>query len=250
MSQINTLWKVYNTVTGLYEWGSLTYPPTVAFSNPSQSIDTTKTIAWLDTAVKPTIPMEDFKGTSGSYMVQCFSLTIAPNTTGTLNYSWPFQTVALNIKFTSDSTMLTDSINFLVPVQVIGELSADIAIGTTVIPVSSGIPFIVNIGQNIYLTDGVNRDFLGRVLSKDTTSSTITVETATTHAFATASPTYVQLEVYFIQNYVLGLPRMHIIGDTVLGGSAIPAHTSLQCNYTNTSSTDSKVFNVYLEFLY
>ena len=84
----------------------------------------------------------------------------------------------------------------------------------------------------------------------DHTNSTLTLETATTHAFAAATPTYVQLEVYFIQNYIFGPPRPHVIGDTVFGGALIPANTSLVCTYQNISATDTKVFSFYLEFLY
>ena len=116
--------------------------------------------------------------------------------------------------------------------------------------VSSTVIDYVLIGYYIRLTDGVNADDVGRVISIDAESSIIYVENNLTNSYSPASPTYVQQTVYFIKDYEVGEDWERNIGEMKIGGSHIPADTFIEMSYKNNSVSDAKYIVGHVEYLY
>jgi hypothetical protein len=104
-------------------------------------------------------------------------------------------------------------------------------------------------GYNLSLTDGVNTDDCGRVVNINNTTSTVTFDVATTHAFSHTSPTYVRQTVRVIDDFTLGPKWLVSIGDSKIGGAYVPPNTIVRTIYTNKGNT-SKVLYAQIEYLY
>jgi hypothetical protein len=104
-------------------------------------------------------------------------------------------------------------------------------------------------GYYLNLFDGVNSDDLGRVLGVDTENSRVYVEEAPTNSFLATSPSYVRQTVYMLKDWTLGAGGSHLIGESKIGGSYIPADVVVTAFYTNNGEVQ-RTFIGSVEYLY
>ena len=131
-----------------------------------------------------------------------------------------------------------------------GTITSDVTASDTVINVSQTVIDNVNIGYKIQLDDSTNTDDLGIVTAIDTDNKTITVDTAATQGFSAATPTYVKQTVCMVSDYEIGPAWEWVIGESKIGGSHLPANTTVEVKYTNNSAITAKKLVAKIEYLY
>ncbi len=189
--------------------------------------------------------------TGGHYQAQSYELDV-PASTGwvTKDISWPIPVSILSAEWVNRSEYNHDEAEFqIAPDTIIGTISVDVSVGTTEITVSSTVIDNAEVGYYIILTDGANSDDCGRIISIDSDNSKITVETATTNSFASATPTYVKQTVKMVPHMQLNANSRTQLGESKIGGSYIPANKILRLRYNNTDGV-AKTFSFILEYLY
>lgn len=191
------------------------------------------------------------KETGGHYQAQGYKLSL-PASTGWYekDISFPIPVSLLSALWMNIAAMVGDSFEFLVaPDTTIGAITADIAIDDTQFTVQQSVIDNIAIGYWVKLTDGINTQDVGRVISIDKTLLKITVETASTYSFLAATPTYVKMSVKMVVGVDLFADYPIEVGATKIGGSYINANTTLRVRYNNITGT-AKDFRWILEYLY
>lgn len=234
----------------VYQWGQ--QPPTTCPNNTAHSINL-NSISIVDEQGPSLFTLkEESTPTGGNYGIQSevMNANAGPNVSTSLEFSWPFDISVLAIymlpKIANDSDIVTITIGAN---MVYGTISQNIAAGATVIPVSSTVISTIAKGYYVTLSDGTNADSLGRVIGVDSVGNAITVESATVHSFAAATPTQVQVSVVPVNALELVSGLQYTIGMKKIGASFIPANTVVTVNYLNMSSVLKKLVLTY-EYLY
>jgi hypothetical protein len=194
------------------------------------------------------IQEEDVK-TGGHYQTQSFVIDV-PAQTGwhEEDISFPFPVSLLSAEWNNLSSYEGDQINLLIAADsTIGSLSSDANSSDTELTVSQSVIDNCRVGGIVKITDGVNTDDCGRILSK--TSTTITVETALVNNYLASSPTYVKHTVEMLPESYLESVGSNMLGQTKIGGSYLPTGTVIKARYNNISGT-AKKFIWWLEYLY
>lgn len=243
MTTINK-YQIYNLSTGLTEFGWAEQAPTVPFSNASQQLDP-GSIRIIDTIQRSVVSLrEDYKGTNGYYQVEGYSLTIPANSSATLSYSTPYQTVIMDISFTSNDAMMGDTLNIATDDIVVGAIAANVTGGQTSVIVSDTVIQNVFRGCRITVSNGVNTDPLFLVVGVDITNKILTLDRAFAFNF-TANAASVAMRVIFASNYRIGPAGKHALGSNIQGGVAMPANQVSRATYTNNGNASKTVyFNV------
>jgi hypothetical protein len=188
--------------------------------------------------------------TGGNFKAETFKITSNAQGETDAQLSWPFNISLLQLSFMTTTDNEGDLLTIEIPSNVVvGTITQNVTAGDTVINVSASVTSIVAIGYYITISDGTNTDALGRVLAISTADSTITMETGSTNAYQSSSPTYVYMTVSPLNNFEFGPSQQYTLGQSSLRTSSIPASTSIVIRYFNNSSTaKSLVFNY--EYLY
>lgn len=194
---------------------------------------------------------ENTKGTNGFYQCTTQSWDNPPNQTTIYDVSFPFPISAFSMDYTSTEENTGDCVSVVVaPNAVVGALTADAAAGSTTFHVSPTVVQYVYRGFDVNITDGQHLDVLDRVLAVNTVTNTITTETASTHAYAASSPTYVRMNRTVVRNLEFGPPSTRSVGDRKIGGTHIPAGITVRSYYTNKSLTATKRMVAVIQFCY
>lgn len=224
-------------------------PNSSAHTIRNNSVTITRRVAQSDVKVLEEDP-DDGGVTGGHFAVKSLPMTIGPSETKTATHTWPHAISVFAIEFISSANQLGDVVDvYINPEATIGALSGDVASGATVLPVTDSVLVYARVGFEITLDDGVNNEALGAITAIDTATNEITVETATTNAFAAATPTAVKMTVHMMQNYTFGHGGPVNIGESKIGGSYIPANTPIRVVYQN-KTAETKHFNPSIEYLY
>lgn len=243
MTTINK-YLIYNLSTGLTEFGWAEQAPTVPFSNSSQQLDP-GSIRIVDTIQRTIVSLrEDYKGTNGYYQVEGYTITVPGNSTATLTYSQPYQTVVMDISFASDVGMQGDVLNISTDDIIVGAITADVVAGQNFVIVGDTVIANVVRGFLITISDGVNTDPLFKIIAVDTINKRLTLDRAFAFNF-TANTASVAMRVSFADNYRIGPPMRHQMGSNISGGVSMPANQLSKASYTNNSSVEKTIyFNV------
>lgn len=202
------------------------------------------------TLKQPVTVEEGTNGTGGHFAAKSFKFDIAAAAGWSdHDFSFPIPISIFAAQVLGDSAWADDEIEFnIAPETTVGALGADVAVDDTVITVDASAYANLEVGYFVQLSDGTNADDLGMVLAKGG-SNQITVETAAAHAFAAATPTYVKQTVKMIPHGHLPQAARLVIGDSKIGGTLIPANTTLRLRYNNSVAT-AKTFQFWLEYMY
>jgi len=194
--------------------------------------------------------LEEITETGGHY--QCFGDYLNVTALGKANfdYSWPMPISVYGAAFTTTGPHNGDEISVIVAPQVtIGTITQAALVGATIITVSQSVIDNMRVGYYLTLTDGVNTNDVGRCKAINETSLTLTVEIATTSAFALSPATYCKRDIKFISNYKIEAAWQYAIGAVKIGGAHVPANTTLRFLYDNKSG-GSKKLPFHIEYTY
>lgn len=167
------------------------------------------------------------------------------------DFSWPINISALSYEFAAGAEHVNDLIEIEVaPDTTVGALTADVAIGDTVLHVSPSVFTFMKRGYYAHLSDGVQaQERLGRCVDVDAAAGTVTVELASTKAFAAATPTVVQISAYVTRNLVIYQPGRYVVGESKIGGTLVPKDRIVRMWYYNADGA-SKNFAVHFDYLF
>ena len=195
--------------------------------------------------IKATEIIEERVPTGGHYQGQSFHHDVAASTGwSTLDISFPHPISLLSASWFNNELNYGDEMKFAVaPDTVIGALTSGVSVDDTVLNVSSTVTDNAFVGY--YIT--IDSEEFGPVTEIDADSGTITVANA---AESTHNPgAYVKMTVMMVP-YIKILPGGIVtLGSTKIGGSYIPANTTLRLFYNNIDGTE-KDFDFILEYLY
>ena len=248
MTTIIYNYQIYCNTEETFIGGYGTEAPTACYHNDTHEINPNSIQLLSQFSPQTVIISEEDTPTGGHYGAAAFHFTAAPLTTTSFDSSFPYIVSMLAAQLQVSTDMIGDSVDFsFAPNTTIGVLTTNHAVDDTVLHVSPTVIANLHKGFTVTVTNGVQTNICGRVVSIDSTQSTITVETPLAYAFTTGS--YVQLTRYFLQNYYLSINGIHTMGFCKIGGGATPAGTTGRCTYTNNSSTE-KIVSFVIEHLY
>lgn len=182
---------------------------------------------------------------------RCQEFDIASCTPGTWanhDFSYPIPVVMFAAQLIGNSDIENDELEFhIAPDTDVGDINADISSSASFVPVTDDTQDVAEVGYFIALDDGTNRDELGMILYKD--NNQLAVETATTNSFAAATPTEILVTNKMIPWCRLPGSSRLVVGGNKIGGTYIPANTTMRIRYRNNDGV-AKKFNFYLEYMY
>lgn len=123
----------------------------------------------------------------------------------------------------------------------------DVSTSDTVIHLPGVVLAKVYVGDYLYLSDGINTDSLGHIVSINKTNGTVTMSTPATHNFV-AEFTVVKHRLYIISKFEFGPPDQYIIGSGKLTGSYLPTGMIARIVYINRSTTRKRLYTM-IEYL-
>lgn len=243
-------WKYWCETEGTYVYSWSPSRPTTCSTNSSHTISAVDSgflrigqVSSNEVAVR-----EEYIKTAGLFQATQKSWDI-PASVGPHTLAFDakdFPTNVFSASFVSTADHMDDVIDVCVGHKtIVGVLTADASIGATTLSVSSTVLDNCFLGEEIYLTDGVNEDCCGIIVAKDALAGQITVKTATVNSFTAASPTYVKKTNYLVKDFTIGFPWKYSIGGDKIGGSYVPTGTIIEFHYTNTSATAKKFYAQY-----
>ena len=225
--------------------------PSLCPVNTGHTIDTAKTSIVEQSSTNVVKVQEEEIPTGGHFATTTIKIDVDA-TTGwkETDISFPFPIGMLSAEFQTDASMEGDEVECSVsPDTIVGTITSDVAVDDVIVSVSQTVIDNSSVGQFIKLYDGTNTNAMGRIISVDSVNLTITLETPATDVFLASTPTYVQLTVKFVYDYVLGVAGRKVLGDGKIGASHVPANKVIRARYNNISGT-AKLFTVQMEYLY
>jgi len=225
-------------------------PQTTCPVNTAHPIDASKT-SYVETVLDAQVEIkeENISG-SGKYQANGWKMSIIvdPVNWQSKDISFPFDIYLYSAEFQTSTNQNGDEIAFWIgPDTNLGDITADIAIGNTVINVPQSTIDNAKIGGVVKVNDGVNINDMGRILLIDKDNKKLTMETAATNIFLSATPTKIEHTLQMIRSYFVDNDHRYQFGLSKIGGSRIPANTILQARYLNNAG-GSKTFRFGFEY--
>ncbi len=190
--------------------------------------------------------------TGGNY--NCFGVSMEVNSTidsiTLKNFNFKYPMSGLNIKFIPLTENSGDIIEaYINPDTIIGTITENVNINQSIINVSESAFQYINIGYLCSITDGVNIEDLGHIITKDLNNNTVTVEKLSTTNYLASSPTYFRITLSTLFDIEIGGSGVYDFGNSKIGASYIPTGTIGQLKYINKTG-GAKRFSLYMENLY
>lgn len=166
----------------------------------------------------------------------------------TKTMTFPYNTYIWELSVANAAINITDELSIgLGTDTAIGGLTASVAAGATVIPVSSTVFDYSRRGDEIAITDGTNIDRPGIIVAMDKTAGTITTEFPLANAYGPGSG--LLFTIYVVRNYVFSNGDSLNLGRKGLQSKLIPAGVQVKFTYVdNTPSTQD--YNLYFHMQY
>lgn len=253
MSAVNK-YEIYCTTEDTYVIGWGETPPTKCYNNALHDVNP-NSVQLLDTIASNVVTIkEDQVTVTGNKWIQSINITgVAPQETKSTVYTFPITMSLYSFMFVADSANDGDYISIIGNENTnVGLITGDLSTGATTIGLSALAISKIVPGFYISLTNGVNTDDLGLVLSIDKVNNTVTVQTAATHSF-TASNTYAIISVKVLNNLLINGAGFYRFFDDVIGGTAVQAGGKVTIKYTNNDPLiggTTKKIAVYLTCVY
>jgi hypothetical protein len=193
---------------------------------------------------------EEEVATGGHWQVKMLALENIPPGVNVFDYTWPYGISPLEINFQVSEDLLGDTLQVqMLPNTTVGNLTSDSFVGDTVLHVSPTVITNMKIGFEVTVTDGKTSDECGRCINVNAVDGTITVETALTHDYLAASPTYIKLTVVPVKYIKFGVVTRYDLGSSKIGASYLPANKIVRIIYTNNSGVNHNFYPC-VEYLY
>lgn len=235
-------WRIYCNDEGGWQHIWAETAPTVCPNVNTHNVNSNSVQQINVVSSNEVVVREETTPTGGHFLEYGVAFDAAPSTTTEHTETHPIALTVVRCVFPVTADQKGDSLTVVgAPHTTVGALTADADAGSTVLNVSSTVTDNIVVGHHLTLTDGANTDELGRVTAIDTVNDQVTVETATTNAFAAATPTYVQMTIMMIEHIEFGPEGFYTIADKKIGGTNIPAGTPVTLRYTNTTGATKRV---------
>ena len=251
MTEVNE-YKIYCNTDSKWEYMWGVTPPTTCPTNTAHSVDLSSVSVAHVVAEKIVIIQEEEVPTGGHFGAETIIIDAGNFETKVKDVSWPIPISVLEIIVHPTTGMENDTISVdIAPNTTVGVLTATGATGATVHSVSSTVTDNIKVGYYACLAGHTGATaMLGRVLNVNGASGYITTEfPITVHDYA-PTLTAVQQDIFMMHEHELPVSSVPFpIGGSKIGGSYIPANTTIRCTYVN-SSTGSKHFVASVEYLY
>lgn len=238
--------------TNIEEWREESEgAPTQCKNDSGHTIDSSS-IVIIETRADNIVKIQEESVLTGEHFSSTqVKLSCAANSWTEVDVSFPFPVSLLDAQFIVSSENKDDEIEAIaLPDKIIGTITADVAVNDTEITVSQTVIDNTAVGRNLKLDDGTNSEDLGKVLSIDKTNLKITVENGAANAYTASTPTYCKADVYFVENFTLGHPGRHTVGQGKIGASPLPANEVLRLRYNNKHASNAKDFYIQIDYLY
>lgn len=185
--------------------------------------------------------------TGGHFQFKYEKISTPANQTSVTNISYPINVNVVSVQLTVTSSHNNDKMTWTVnPDTVVGVTTSNSSASDTTFDISPTVNAYTFVGCGIKITDGVNTDDLGIIISK--TDTTITTSTPATNAFSAGAA--IMMTVYFVDEAELSTPQTFAIGSTKIGSSYLPKGVPIVCTYENNNMLVAKTLDVYLQVLY
>jgi hypothetical protein len=248
MATVVNKYRVYCNTEAAYVYVWAETEPTVCPNNNGHSIDTGKTT--IDATIEEnTVEVKEENTPTGGHYRSCCQAFTANVGSNTHDFSYPYPISLLSATFNSGPVTEGDTLSMDVgPGTTIGVITSNVAAEATIISVSSTVIDNIAIGRCAHLDDGTNSE-RHAVTAINTASSQITIDTGATYAYNVATPTYVKMSVCMANSLEIIPNCRYVLGDSKIGGSYIPANTTIRIIYNNTGESAVRVRPIF-EFLY
>jgi hypothetical protein len=174
---------------------------------------------------------------SGNFQHSTLQLNVPAGSIGdvsTHDFSWPMDLQLWKTCLYPSSDNVGDQLYvYIAPNTTVGAITEAVDNTTTVLHVTStafSFPSLTK-GIEVTITDGVNTNDLGRIVSYDIGNSTITIETNPVNNFAAGS--YIQFSICMVHDLILQGAYKEEIGSKGLKSMSLPANTIIRIYYTN-----------------
>lgn len=246
-------WEVFCETAEEYKsvWSPTT--PTTCPDNNTHTISPNPKIIQTVSNKDVKIIEENDGVTQGFYKMQGFKQTIdacQPGNVFVFDHIWPYYPITIiNGWFMAKSENEGDMLHCTVADDtIIGAITAPVFSGNTVISVTDTVIQHIAKGYRVNITDGVNLNDLGQVVSK--TINTITVSSPAQTTFSPLSPTYVRMTADVIENLHIPIGKQrYAFAEKKMGGKYLPAGIPLKIKYINQDG-NAKTFAYNMEYLY
>lgn len=168
--------------------------------------------------------------------------------TGTtyVDKSYPFPISLFSSEWLVSENQIGDVSEFhIAPNTICGALTIPHSSGDSVLHVSDSVFTQANIKIGYYIT--VNGQDLGRIIKKDKTNLTITIENPLKTDLIPG--TYIMFTVKIVPNWRFNASGFCSVGESKIGASYIPANTKMRMIYHNNSGK-SKWFVISIDYMY
>lgn len=231
-----------------YIWLETDTEPDKCPTNTSHTIDSSGH-AIVDTrAPNETVIKEEYTPTGGNFKAETRIVNTTANSTSSSNFSWPFPISVLTMRTVTSDAHKGDVMNITVaPDTIVGVITEAASTSASTLTVSNTVIENIYKGYKVKISDGINTDDLGYVISVDKVNKQISIQTATTNVFAIGSA--ILMSVSHVENFTFGYGGKYVIGASKIGGAHVPANTIINVKYQRNDSTDIDV-TIQVEFLY
>jgi hypothetical protein len=234
-------------------WRDETQPvPTLC---PTNSDHTVGLIVKVDQLLHSSITIKEESVPTGGYFqatsICLHNINAGPSVVTSKTVSYDIPVSGLAFSFITESNQKGDVINVIIGKDTtVGILLDDVKVGDVTFNVQQSVIDNVFIGMYIKLSDGLNDDDCGLIVSINDINKTITVNTATTHSFSLLTPTYVKGSIYTVKDYHIGPAFCYDVGSSKIGGSYLPTGATITVEYTNNTNDSDKTLYIETERLY
>lgn len=231
----------------VFQWGHT--PPTKCPNDTNHSIDENSVTIVDSLSRNEVIVSNRDPVTQGYFMAESKTFNISSSSNESVfSFSYPLPVAVYRSIIATSNIHNGDSIDICIsPDTIIGINTHEVLNNTNIVKVNSSVINILVPGFHIDITDGVNINKLGRVISIDKNNNEITVENNTTDTFSIGS--YIRLSVHIVKNLKFPHAYIYIIGSSTLGGKPIPSNTPIQLKYYNNNNQE-KEFTITFEYTY
>jgi hypothetical protein len=186
--------------------------------------------------------------TQGFFRVQHYKFACPSNCTTNYDLTFKYPISVSSVKLICEQENNGDKLeNIGIVSSPIGYITSNVDIGNTEIKVSSTVIQYMSTGTQLSLTDFVNTENLGEIITVYT--DRVVVSNPATRNWIAGN--YVKMEVHNIVDlYLHSCVPLLELGDSKIGGSVIKPGVIIRVAYTNLSLDTNKNFCFILEYTY
>lgn len=182
--------------------------------------------------------------TQGFFKIEGKILSCPANSVSSQDTGLKYAVSILAFYISPSENNFKDVLDIYINLGTIGITTSSITQGST--SVSIGTPIFNNIPIGFEIL--VNGICIGEVLSKNSSTQSLTMDGIITQNFAANLP--VVLRNRMMKNFIIGQAKRYEFGLSTIGGSHMTPNYSVSAVYTNKSLTENKELIYHIEYLY